>query len=445
MSMDFRLGLVARDMAGTCNVASWQQQGLGTSAVVEYHLTTAEDAQAVVNQLIGYRDLPSANIVVPLVWDTEPTRSGFYRLTGVELSIDNRFVLTNRVNVKFDLELIRSSTVLGGEHILSGADRSAVPAHASWTNNETRPWIAWPSTWDYGASGTGLGSYNVPISRYTTTTEGLYVIEGVEHFYSLLTSPTPETFYDAAAFIKAGNPLHPVVGRQVGDADPAYWELSNGLVKIGPSSDPLALFSITHRAADGSVWSTRTGDISWWSANLPGDVYRAGSITGISVVANTPEKCTLRLTRQVGQPMGVQQIDITLRRGSRFVQVTFANFLAGTPTFGYSSAFSGGVAMDLPAGSADAPEPQIGVIEGVDFTDGNGHKFRDCFITGDVKVAGWTFTADGRFTNGGSHVISNFAVGSVVGGSLAADVDEAWVIERQYYAGVSEVFQVVQQ
>lgn len=258
--------------------------------------------------------------VVPVVWDEEPSVSGFYRVTGVSVgtvpaSMSARWLpwsaTLEPVRVPRRPEVVSAITaqVRSNEHeIDTGAPFHAVPSSVEmWTwqptgtaVNETRPTAPGPAVGDvlYRRVTAGVGP---SIGRWVCPPEGWYA--GGCHAETIVTDRWV-----------------PVVGRAL---LPQPWRISNGLVRV--------------TLVEGGLESGRLR-IQWWRPDVPdeeeegevdrwtpaqdfgiglGDGFDVISWRSAEVVASSPQRVKIRANtvRSAGRLTMV----ITIRRGSRLV------------------------------------------------------------------------------------------------------------------------------
>lgn len=196
-------------------------------------------------------------------------------------------------------------------------------------------------------------------------------------------------------------------------ANATGWELSNGLVRVTPlSSDGQLRVS----SWGGSAWENKD-----WHIAKGGATTSLGSFDYMAVLRNDYELCTIRLLRNASP--GRTYVDLTLRRGSRFVEVYVQT----------DSSTTLGAYLETVETATDQTATGY-VVATNDDADGNR------FIVGSSKTVAYT-------TNRGLSKAAvtglDMYIGAVVGGGSAAAGDAATVLRDQYIGAVSEMTTVV--
>jgi hypothetical protein len=225
---------------------------------------------------------------------------------------------------------------------------------------------------------------------------------------------SPANFYTGAAKIESTTGSFPLVGNDFyfEAADIPLIRMNNGLVRISGSSGAMTL-----EFYDGTAW--RAKNISLVQAGVGNIVGSWGSVT---VLDNRPERVALRYLES-GIFSGSSEwrnVDIALRRGSRFVEFAFTRMTANTI----------GVKLTTPAAMTATAERMVETA-----ADGNGHKA--VFVSSKSYTAG---TANGEMTKGSSTAF-DFMVGLEVSGAIAGDL--AADLAKQYLGYISESVGVV--
>lgn len=193
---------------------------------------------------------------------------------------------------------------------------------------------------------------------------------------------------------------------------PTGWALTNGLVNITPSASA----SLDVQAYTGGAWRSKL-----WNVSVAGSAASITSWDGATLLRNDPEHIVMRLTKSIAP--GRATLDLSLRRGSRFVegylQVGTSNTLAAyrsTSETNTSFAASGYVVATS--------------------NDGDGNKF----CAGSSR----TFTAH---ANGGVQKAAatalDFWIGVAAGGTGAVSGDAATDLRNQYVSCLPEAVYAV--
>ena len=184
------------------------------------------------------------------------------------------------------------------------------------------------------------------------------------------------------------------------------WALSNGLVNVTPSASA----TLDVQSYTGAYRS------KLWNVSVAGSASSIASWDGATVLRNDPEMCIVRLVK--GQSPGRATLDLTLRRGSRFVEGylqigTSATLAAYRSTLETNTSFAASGYVVATSNDAD------------------GNKF----AAGSAR----TFTAH---TNGGvikaAATALDFWIGVAAGGSSAVSGDAATDLRNMYIACMPE-------
>lgn len=200
---------------------------------------------------------------------------------------------------------------------------------------------------------------------------------------------------------------------RVGTAHPLrtdQWEMSNGLVRVRPltSGGSIEVASFTSGA-----WRPK----SWW-IDIGGA--QVSDWDSASVLQNDLERCTVRLAVR-RSPVGRAYLDLTLRRGSRFVE----GFL--------QRGDSGNLSVYL-ATSETLTDSTSYVVRSTNDSDGNR------------VIAGSARNFDPHVSGGltrTSNTAMDFWLGVVAGGSGAVSGDQAAHLRDQYVGALPEVVAAV--
>jgi hypothetical protein len=264
-------------------------------------------------QLLGYvasDDEPS----VPVVWDEEPTLSGFYRVTGANVEGEGFLAFLGMVRWSVELERVTGFTAPLIELASTGAPRSgaegwpeaviAVPDGARsvgfCSTDSAAAWVPFaPRVVRSGA----FGGVKIYVARQMLTQ---YYID-------------PGRFYEGAATLMMGDGLPVVVGRQAPNL-PHAWRLSNGLYEIEPSGEDW--FELRHRMWLDGAW-TPWEPFLWYSTREEGGFGREPMPHPHSIVVlrNSPVEVAVRLLVTANGEYSPVTVDLSLKRGARAVSI----------------------------------------------------------------------------------------------------------------------------
>jgi hypothetical protein len=191
------------------------------------------------------------------------------------------------------------------------------------------------------------------------------------------------------------------------------WELSNGLVRVVPLASGGML---RVDAWGGAAWETKAWNLAKGGATTP-----LGTFDYMTVLRNDLNMVTIRLVK--GAAPGRTLVDLTLRRGSRFVEVYVQTDTSTTL----------GAYLETTETATDQTATGY-VLATANDADGNQ------FIVGSSKTV--SLVAD-RGISKASVTTFDAYIGAVVGGTGAASGDGAVVLRDQYIAAVSETVTAV--
>lgn len=192
---------------------------------------------------------------------------------------------------------------------------------------------------------------------------------------------------------------------------PTGWELNNALVRIRPATNAGTTLAVA--AWTGGAWQSKD-----WDIRVAGTTMLPAHIIAASLLRNDFEMVVLRLVVQMPADSSRKLLDISLRRGSRFMegylQVASSSTLVATPDV-LETATDNHTAGWMRATSNDAA----------------GNRF----VAGSAR----TFTAE---TNGGitkaTTTTLDFFIGVEAGGTGAVSGDQGLNLRDQYIGAMAE-------
>jgi hypothetical protein len=369
---------------------------------------SSAEATSIRDELI--RMAETDDLLLPITLSSDPTIDGFYELTDVTLETG---VASLSGYYPFRATLRR----LGSEGKVAIESRLTLGLRAndhSITFGTSEPFWAASDvgnpTIELGAA-VGLstldrdaGSFNLVVYRDVPDTL-LSIVHGVEAV----------NYYSGAVTVEVGSVLRVISGRD-SDNEPMNWRLGNGLIRVSANGSNGRL-DVEH--FDGTSWeAAKTYTLEEGGAEI-------GSWDYLAILRNDPAAATIRLVeRQAGgAPV---YLDLTLRRGSRFVEGQLAR-QRDTPT----------TSWNVERTATEAGTSLTGALR-ASANDGDGNRY----VIGSSK----TMTKD--TTQGGIAPTSNatsfpFFIGSAVDGSGAAAGDTPSDLVNQYHGYLTEVLTAV--
>lgn len=155
------------------------------------------------------------------------------------------------------------------------------------------------------------------------------------------------------------------------NVDPANWELSNSLVRVRPRAG--TTFEVGTWV--NGTWYTK--DWNLWYGTSPVTIAEAPDF--VSVLDNDYASVTIRLTWSL-EPVGRMHADLTLRRGSTFVEMIVNHEFSTTLTFGLATPEAGTAAL----GFISASQPDE---NGLSYIVGSALSFTGDNVAGTISKA----------------------------------------------------------
>lgn len=337
--------------------------------------------------------LGSQGLMVPVIWEDKPERSGYYTVTSTSGDMLDR-AAEGVVIADWKMTLIRhgSDTDVDLESRLTGAVRA---------NDFSLAGERWqappPGHYAYYTGST------IPSTMTRTGADGtMTVYRGVPANVSPRWGCAVEDYLDGRVRILSIGYERVGVGQAVAADD---WELNNGFVRIRPllSGGTLEIAAFTSGAWRPKAWWVEVGttQIARWEA--------------ATILRNDPEMCVIRLTEHRAT-VGRAVLDLSLRRGSRFVE-------------GYLQRGDSGTLHVYLASAEMMTDSTSYVVKTTN--DGDGNR----------AIAGSARNFDPH-ANGGITKTSttwlDFWAGVVAGGGSAVSGDQATNLRDQYIAAMPE-------
>lgn len=266
-----------------------------------------------------------------------------------------------------------------------------------------------------------IGHYSYQVGTATPATVVRTGVDGaITAYRSIPAATNPRWGSPVASYLTgAVRILHnSVVRAGAGIAlTPTGWEMNNGLVRV--KADTVAITSTLRVGAwTGAAWQDKG-----WDVRIGGTTVTPAQMKSVTVLRNDPEMCTVRIIIQQAVDSSRKILDVSLRRGSRFIEGYVQRPSSGTLD----------VVLDVPEARTD--NSATGYVLAT-ANDAAGNRF----VAGSAK----TFTAhvDGGVSKAATTTL-DFFVGVEAGGTGAVAGDGAVALRDQYIGAMSETSRMV--
>lgn len=337
--------------------------------------------------------------LVPVRFSTKSDLDGWYTVTDAGAEITNWSSEVAKFSWSLKLSRAGAANAIDLESRLTGAGRQNAYGQAG------ERWHA-PSA---SATGyfTGTSQPFGSIDRALATEGTITVFRGVPSGVSPRWSSTLADYGRGRSRVLVDGVERTAQDVVVGAS---AWSMSNDLIRVSPGASA----TLQVEAWDGSAW-----DRIDWNASVSGST--SGAITtwrAASVLRNDYELTTVRLMSGT-TAAGRVTLDLSLRRGSRFVETYLQSDVAATPSW-YRSAAE--------AGTASASTAYVSATG----NDAGGNRY--------VIISAGPFTANtaqGGLTRAAARTL-DAGIGSVVGGGSAVAGNTAASLRDQYILALAE-------
>jgi hypothetical protein len=283
------------------------------------------------------------------------------------------------------------------------------------TEAESAPYHAPPR----GAYGYDTGA-TTPSSLARTGAGGaMSVFRDVDFSVNPYWSVAVGGYYDGAVAVSMGGRERAGVSAL---STPTDWVLENELVRVTPNATN-ARIDVEHH--DGTSWETA----KTWRFMHSGGSEHSNGWESVAILRNTAEEAVLRLTQgiDVGGGLygaGLFTVDLTLRRGSRFVTGYYSRSVSDTLGVELVTAEAATAVTPTGASSAVGLRASVNDAGGNRYVLGSARSHTQDLVQGGLEKASTT-TLD-------------FFIGSAIGGSGAVAGDTPGDLCLQYLGALAE-------
>jgi hypothetical protein len=332
---------------------------------------------------------------IPVTWTDKPERNGYYTVKAASSTYTEYRTDMVTADWKVSLDRVGSDSETDLQSRLTGAVRLN---DFSLTGER---WHAPP----IGHYGYYTGTTN-PTTMTRASADGTITV-----YRSVPANISPRWGCAPTSYLTGRVKVTTTASQEVYGVDvplsAAGWALSNGLVNVTPSASA----TLDVQAYTGGAYHSKL-----WNVSVAGSASSITTWDAATLIRNDPEMAVVRLIKS--QNPGRTTLDLTLRRGSRFVEGylqtgTSATLAAYRSTLETNTSFAASGYVTATANDSD------------------GNRF----AVGSAR----TFTAH---TNGGvtkaSTTSMDFWIGVVAGGGSAVSGDAATDLRNQYVACMPE-------
>lgn len=379
----------------------------------QVNATTGESAVSLTGREI-YPGVPEASVIArqedliamigtsqPVTFSVKSNNDGYYRVKDVGA------VLTKWEAEATFLDWNLSLTRIGAENAVDQESRIASVVRANdFALGGTR-WLAPPPL--HYAFYTGGATPSGSVLRPLANSEGtLKVYLGMPANTNPRWGCTPSAYLAGRSRILVGGVERTGLAFRI--SDPLDWQLSNGLIRVTPLASS-GLLNV--EVWDGTQWEAKAWNVSVGS-NIAG-------FEAATVMRNDFEMVVIRLVDSITS--GRTLLDITLRRGARFIECFLQTTASAT------------LGTHLQTNETTTNNAASGYVVATS-NDAAGNKF----VAGSAR----TFTGDttGGLTKSASTSLG-FFIGVVLNGSSAISGDSATDLRDQYIGAMSETVAAV--
>ena len=403
--MSFQIGRIGLDI--TFDPTDVMVRGNNGQRIVtvtgELAADSADEAKSLRNEL--WRMTENEDLVVPVISSADSSLDGFYKVLDASIAIQS-ISLEGWYPFQCQLEAFGSEGRVAIESRIVGGLRTN--DHGI-TLVEAAPFHALPDPY------IGYQGYSIMPALMTRTG----VDGSIRVWRDVVTSVSPvwsipaADFYDDAAKVEVGSTLRVLAGLDAENL-PGDWRISNGLVRVTPNATNGRL---DIQIYDGSTWES----LETFEVIADSEV---GAWSILSVLRNDAAAVIIRLFQRLANDGDWVSLDLTLRRGSMFVEGRITTHTDATIGVDHTS---GTAAVSVqPSGASSAV-----AIERAS-NDGNGHRW----------ALGSSMSHAQDIANGTIHKATccefTFFLGFAKDGSSAVDGDRTRDLCLQYLGYLTE-------
>jgi hypothetical protein len=299
---------------GRCSIArdpypgSFSQQGNVVSFRSDNGATSLTQSTALNQQLLGLVENQDED-TFPFTWSLDSTYDGFYKIRSVQVDPESVYITSGVSRFTITMERV------GGGYSRPQFESIAQQVVYSNSHGVTAP-AGFDLSW-YAGSGTEAdvaytGIWSLTLAEGAHKWHAAFAPSGPTSYY-ISTRPADYYLNTARVEVQYGSTWYPVVGQQVPLGTGVNWRISNGAIRLYPTSvSGNGRFTVEAWSSADGLWVGKEYGIITGASTFVNATGTTSDPSSLKIVKNSPEAVVVRL-RQQAEAGAV--FDFTLRKG----------------------------------------------------------------------------------------------------------------------------------
>ena len=278
--------------------------------------SSVDDCLAKIFQLTALTD-DSDEDVLPFTWSEDARWDGWWKVKSLSVTPASVFLSTGYASFSIDMERVPNFAAPHLETVVGSLLRTNVHA-------VTTPTGVLMAQYDGGSY---AREWPVPVTYTWALEDGstkVYAVAGPKASAQYSGFIRPADYYKSGCKIevKFGSTWYPMHGAQLPIATGLNWRISNGAVRLYPTSVSGNGRFTVEQYLTGAAWSGREFGVLRSSTTFENATTdSSGNAAPVTVLINRPEVVVVRVKAASGSTAGLVSYDFTIRRGNPFVEV----------------------------------------------------------------------------------------------------------------------------
>jgi len=303
---------------GRCSIArdpypgSFSQQGNVVSFRSDNGATSLTQSTALNQQLLGLIENWDED-TFPFTWSLDSTYDGFYKIRSVQVDPESVYITSGVSRFTITMERIGGGF---SRPQFESIVQSVVRTNSHGVTAPAGLFLSWYAGTSTEADVAYSGIWSLTLADGAHKWNTAFAPSGPTSYY--ISSRAADYYYNSARLeVQYGSTWYPVVGQQIPLGTGVKWRISNGAVRLYPTSvSGDGRFTVEQYNA-GS-WSGREYGVITAASTFVNVTGTTSDASSVKVIKNSPEMVVVRL-RQQAEAGAV--VDIALRKGDFHVEV----------------------------------------------------------------------------------------------------------------------------